>query len=232
MHKSASKYELFEMIISLIKTEIQQTPEDTNYTIALSGGSTPKDLYSEMAAKIPEILRAKVCFLQVDERMVPPEHEDSNQKMIREALIIPANIPDKCFLSINTLLDHESARDEYAQKLLNSSFIKTVNHRPRIDCMILGMGSDGHTASLFSDKDCEIEGIVAATIPQELPYKRVSLTLGTILNAGKFLFLVTGKSKAEKVKELDSGGNFPAAKVLQSASDAHFYCDEEAASRL
>ena len=119
------------------------------FTVALSGGSTPKVLYSLLAS--PEY-RERIDWLHVhlfwgDERCVPPDHPESNYRMVQEALLSKIQIPPENIHRMAGEKDPQTAAVEYEQELRD--FFQTKDAAPRFDLILLGLGEDGHTASLF-----------------------------------------------------------------------------------
>ena len=205
--------------------------------IALSGGSTPKIVFDELAANFQkDIDWSAVHLYWGDERCVVPTDDQSNYKMTLEHLISKISIPEE---NIHRIQGENTPKDEakrYAA-LLDTNLPKEKGI-PQFDLVILGMGDDGHTASIFpheidlwhSDKYCEV-----ATHP-ESGQKRISIT-GAIINAADTVaFLVTGSNKAEKVKEIiDKEGdfkNYPATLVEPLSERLLWFMDEDAASLL
>lgn len=167
--------------------------------IALSGGSTPQPIYKALAKKLPTL--PIVHFYQVDERYVPADHPDSNQKMIRTTL------KPKNFHYFDTSLPIKKSLQKYSKELPKS-----------FDLTILGIGEDGHTASLFPNtKALTTKSQVAHTTTRKFSIKdRLTITFPTILKSKNILVLL--KNKAKIIKELQnptkSKEKFPALKLL------------------
>ena len=202
--------------------------------IALSGGSTPKIVFDELAANFQsDIDWSGVHLYWGDERCVEPTDEQSNYKMTDEHLISKISIPEENIHRIKGENEPEYEAKRYEEFLKES--LPKVNSIPQFDLVILGMGDDGHTASIFpheielwgSDKYCEV------AVHPDSGQKRVSLTGRIINNADTVAFLVTGKSKTEKFKEIknQSGDykNYPASLVNPSSGRLLWFLDEVAA---
>lgn len=175
------------------------------YNIALSGGSTPIPVYQALASLALPF--AKIHFYQTDERFVPPTHKDSNQKLIKEAF---KKLPPPNFHFFNTALPIAASLKEY-KKSLPAQF----------DLTILGIGPDGHIASLFPhEKALTSQSHTAHTTTQEFAIKdRLTLTFAPILTSKKILVLLKGPEKEAVLKKLQSPQsltiqNFPAKKLL------------------
>ena len=210
------------------------------FTVALSGGSTPRRLY-ELLATPPwseGLPWSSIQFFQVDERCVPPDHVESNYRMIREALLDRAGIPEENFHRIEAeRSDREEAALEYAKQI--ARFLRPrPGAWPRFDLVLLGMGADGHTASLFPGSPAldEKHLWVASNYVKQLAACRVTLTLPVLNAAAEILFLVAGAEKAERLREViaDSDGprRLPAQRVAPSDGTVIWYLDEAAAGWL
>ena len=207
-------------------------------TVALSGGSTPKSLFGYWSS-LPEgeIDWTKIKFFWGDERCVAPEDSESNFKMTKEHLFNNINIPEENIFRIKGENNPTDEAKRYGE-LLNSE-LEQQNGTPVFDIVILGMGDDGHTASIFPH---EIElwnnenNCVTATHPDSGQI-RVSLT-GKVINAAKnVVFLVTGSNKADKVKEIIeqpevAEKKYPAALVQPDSDNLYWYLDEAAAEKM
>jgi 6-phosphogluconolactonase len=169
-----------------------------------------------------------------DERCVPPEDPGSNYRLAHEALLAHVPIPPENVHRIQGELEPTAAARAYEREL--QDFF--CGPKTRFDLVLLGLGSDGHTASLFLGSDAlnEIErlAVAAEAIYQDRPAHRVTLTLPTINSARQVLFLVTDSGKAEIVRAVleGSAGHLPAQRVQPTAGQLTWLLDGDAASRL
>jgi 6-phosphogluconolactonase len=176
------------------------------FTVALSGGSTPRSTYTLLASDefAPRVDWPRVHVFWGDERCVPPDHPDSNYRMAYEALLQHVPIPPKNIHRIRGEMEPEQAVQEYERTLLTVFAGSPGGPPPRFDLVLLGMGSDGHTASLFPGTAAIHEGErwVVAHYVDKLSAWRVTLT-PTIINAAAHVtFLVSGSAKAERLQEV------------------------------
>ena len=205
--------------------------------VALSGGSTPKIVFDELALRnLSKEDWQKVHLYWGDERCVPPEDSESNYKMTVEHLISKIEIPKGNVHRVKGENDPQKEAKRYAAVLKDK--LPAVEDLPRFDLVILGMGDDGHTASIFpheidlwnADQICEV-----AEHP-ETGQKRITITGKVINHAATVAFLVTGESKAEKVGEiLDQRGGYmtyPAHLVRPASGHLLWFLDEPAASEI
>lgn len=211
------------------------------FLLALSGGSTPKTLYQTLMS--PEWKQRfdwpRIFFLFGDERCVPPDHPESNFHMARAALFQPLGIaPDHIYRIQGEHPDPAAAAQQYEEtlrRLTNSAAPET----PRIDLILLGLGEDGHTASLFPGTPALQEQKRAVTVGQAPKGigSRLTMTLGVLNGATMVLFLVTGSSKAGIVRavlEPDSAADraLPAALVAPESGRLLWMLDRSAAAQL
>ena len=210
--------------------------ERGRFTIALSGGSTPRRLYQILASPPYGNSLAWDCWhiFWSDERCVPPEHADSNYLMAKESLLDHVSIPDDQVHRIHgETVPHEAAR----------SYEATVREvleppAPVFDLILLGIGEDGHTASLFPGTEAlgEEERLVVDNWVPHLQIHRITFTLPLLNSAKVVAFLDTGEAKAEvvrKVLEPGAGDDVPpAALVRPSTGEAHWFLTLGAAKLL
>lgn len=207
-------------------------------TIALSGGSTPKSLFDYWAKNhINDIEWNKIFLFWGDERCVSSTDVQSNYKMTKDHLLNFVSIPESNIFRIEGENDPSEEAKRYSEVL--DKELKTINNTPSFDIVILGMGDDGHTASIFPHEmhlwDNKQNCVVA--IHPDSGQKRVSITGKIINNAERVLFLVTGSNKAEKVKVIFESQDlvkdtYPAARVNPISKDLTWYLDIEAAKLL
>jgi 6-phosphogluconolactonase len=201
------------------------------FHVALAGGNTPKGLYQLLASKpyISQVDWSRVYIYFGDERYVPMDHPDSNYRMAREALLDLVPIPPQQILRIQTeFSDPQLAADNYT-RLLQSSLPEGIC----LDLILLGVGSDGHTASLFPETSILAvrNRLVAAVYVEKLSAWRISMTYPVIERARQILFLVTGVDKAPVIARVlagPQGRDFPVQR-LQAKGEVHWYLDADAA---
>lgn len=232
-----TKEELFaagaERLVAVVK---KARAEGRDCTTALSGGSTPKALYTLVADRVsrePELQKLdwpRVHFFFGDERCVPSDHADSNFGMAKRTLLAHGLVPEQNLHRVRTELPPAEAAADYEQQLRS----RFGNREPRFDLILLGMGPDGHTASLFPDTSAlqERERLVVANHVAKLHADRITFTY-KVLNAGReVLFLVAGEDKREAVKSiLADRVPLPAGKVRPRGA-LDWYLDEAAAAFL
>ena len=177
------------------------------FSMALSGGSTPKTLYSLLANDSTfrtEFAWDKIHFFWGDERHVPPVHPASNYRMTKEALLSKVPVPSENIHRIRSENpDARQAAKEYEETLRAFFRLKTGEY-PRFDLVLLGMGPDGHTASLFPGTEAlhEQEHLVVANWVEKLHAYRITMTLPVLNEAALVLFLVSGEDKAETLRQV------------------------------
>lgn len=217
------KKKLFENLCSLI-SETAGRAIDTNgrFSMALSGGRTPRALYETLSEKFFDRIDWSRTFLfWGDERFVPHDHPESNYRMAAEALISRVPILAENVFPVPTG-ERTAARTARTYEKSLRRFFREEEF-PRFDLVLLGLGQDGHAASLFSgDKavDETKRWVVASKAPE--PYairERITLTFPVINSARTVIMLVTGEKKREILeKVLKSEGGYPAAKVEPAGS--------------
>jgi len=212
--------------------------ENKNFSAALSGGSTPARLYELLASPNRTIPWKHVHLFQVDERCVPPDHAESNYKMIRAALLQHILIPASNFHRMEAEnADRDAASRQYAEEMARELHPEK-GEWPRMDLVFLGMGSDGHTASLFpgSAALAERELWVRPNYSERLRSFRLTLTYPVLNAAAQVIFLVAGADKAETLRNVFNGSKqepgFPAEGIKPAKGQLSWYLDEAAAQLL
>ncbi len=206
------------------------------FSVALSGGSTPGALYKLLAG---EPYRRQIPWDGVhlfwgDERCVPPEDPGSNYRLARETLIDHVPIPPKNIYRVHGELAPGAAARAY-ERQLHDFFCGPWT---RFDLVLLGLGGDGHTVSLFPDSPLlgQTERLTAAVEAhyEDRPAQRVTLTLPAINTARYVLFLVSGSAKADIVQSVLEGpmGHLPAQEIRPSAGQLTWLLDAAAAAKL
>ncbi len=203
-----------------------------NFKIALSGGSTPTSLFRLLAT--PEYEKClpweKVLFYWVDERCVDPDHEDSNYRVARDELL--HKVAATKFYRMRGELDPTEAAMGY-ESLLRQHFDLAPGELPRFDCILLGMGADGHTASLFPEEEGIniTDRLVIDQHIAKLKSDRLTLTLPVLNNARCCIFMIQGAEKHEvlaKALNILGSPDLPAQKVKPVDGELIWVVDESA----
>lgn len=223
-----------ELILAKAK---EKTKKSLPFNIALSGGSTPKLLFTllanEYANSIPWHF---VRLFWVDERCVPPTHPESNFGMTYDSLLTHVPIHDSNIFRMQGE-DIPGKEAERYQTMLERE-LPLRDGFPEFDLVLLGMGDDGHTASIFPDNMSLLQSgvAVAVGVHPASGQQRITLTGPTILKSKQVVFLITGASKASVLQQIikrePEGERYPAFYVAQKAASADFYLDQAAASLL
>jgi 6-phosphogluconolactonase len=207
------------------------------FATALSGGSTPKGLYAMLAEKFASSLDwRKTFFFWGDERHVPPDHPESNFRMARDAMLSRLPIPAENVFRVRAEeADANGAAEEYERTLLQFFQVKPGEF-PRFDLIHLGMGPDGHTASLFPGTQALRERTrwVVANWLEKFQTFRITLTLPVLNKARCVTFLVTGSEKAGTLQQVlqGTGSEFPANLIHPVNGKLLWMVDRAAAARL
>ncbi|UZP68705.1 6-phosphogluconolactonase [Desulfovibrio mangrovi] len=233
LHVAENPETLARLAAKLVIERCQKAiAERGTFTIALSGGKTPTLLFQLLAT--PEFQKSlpweKVLFYWVDERCVDPDHSDSNYRVARDELL--QKVEATKFYRMRGELDPEEAAQAY-ERLLRQHFELGAGELPRFDCILLGMGADGHVASLFPEE----EGInikdrlVIDQRISKLKSDRLTLTLPVLNNARCCIFMVQGKEKHEvlaKALNILGSPDLPAQKVKPVNGELIWVVDEDA----
>jgi 6-phosphogluconolactonase len=210
------------------------------FTIVLSGGSTPRGLYELLAAD-PAIRDRlpwhHLHFFWGDERHVPPDHPQSNYRMAHESLFSLAPVPSENIHRVPAEEPEAALAAEKYEQELRTFFGLEVGQLPRFDCILLGMGSDGHTASLFPETEAlhTSNRLVVANWVDKFNAYRLTLTVPVLNHADLVMFLVSGHEKAEVLKEVLQGGRQPdrfPAQLIRPDPGKLLWIVDRAAARL
>ncbi|HZE88407.1 MAG TPA: 6-phosphogluconolactonase [Verrucomicrobiae bacterium] len=209
------------------------------FNAALAGGSTPKGLYS-LLGEPPYRERIpwdKVHFFFGDERAVPPDHDDNNYRMVWKTLLSKVPMPPWHTHRMATEVPPRDAAG-YCEMILTAHFGLKGGELPKLDLALLGMGPDGHTASLFPGSDAVREKTKLCVAPWVEKFKsfRVTLTPPVFNNSASVIFLVAGEDKAETLHEVLEGpedpDRFPAQAIRPTAGRLTWMVDRAAARLL
>jgi 6-phosphogluconolactonase len=213
--------------------------EFAGFTIALSGGSTPRNLYTLIAANASATLPwDKMFFFWGDERHVPPDSPDSNYRMAKESLLSKVPIPPANIFPVPAENPDAAQVAEVYEQTLRRFFAVAPGEFPRFDLILLGMGPDGHTASLFPETAAlqEKSRLVVANWVEKLGGSRITFTLPLLNSARCVTFLVSGTDKAAALHEVLEGNapaeKYPSRLVQPSDGKLIWFVDRAAASEL
>ena len=201
--------------------------ERDQFRIALSGGNTPRSVYAEMAKR--DLPWEKFLFTFGDERCVPPENDESNFRMASEALFRPASVPDSSILRMRGEIEPALSAKEYEAQLdmlATKRGEKIYEH----DLILLGLGDDGHTASLFPGTGAlsETERRVVANYVSKLNSWRLTFTFPLIFAARAVCFLIGANKDPKLIERIFSGDPaLPAARVDQNAKSVTWIIEQK-----
>jgi 6-phosphogluconolactonase len=233
----ASVEKLSEAFAKMISDDISKTPREQFFSIAFSGGSTPRSVFKFIAENYADKINwSKVLVFWGDERCVPPDDEESNYKMAFENLLSYVTIPDLNIFRI------QGENNPYAEAKNYSEIVnKLLRHKngiPQFDLFMLGLGEDGHTASIFPDQ-ISILNSEKLFEPSQHPaskQNRITATGKLINNSKQVCFLVTGSSKAKKVSQIiekkESDQLLPAAFIHPVEGEVIWMLDAPASLNL
>ncbi len=199
------------------------------FRVSLSGGSTPKTLYSLLAS--PEFKDrfpwSRVLWFWGDERFVPQDHPESNYKMTREAMLSKVPVRPENIFPVPVDGDPDVAAARYAeilQKVYGAPFLDP--QRPLFDLVLLGLGPDGHTASLLPGEPVLKERTKwVACVPHGRDEIRITMTYPALESAQRVAFLVAGKEKAAIFKEIQTGQSLVPAAQIRPTGDLFWFVD-------
>jgi 6-phosphogluconolactonase len=223
----------------VVRTAADAVAERGRFTIALSGGSTPKNLYTLIAANANTSLPwERIFFFWGDERHVPPEDAESNYRMAKETLLSKVAIPAGNIFRIPAEYADATASADAYERTLQKFFALAPGEFPRLDLILLGMGPDGHTASLFPETGAlrEKSRLVVSNWVEKLKASRITVTLPVLNSARCVAFLVSGSDKAAALREVLEGSGpaekYPSKLVRPTDGNVIWFVDRAAASGL
>lgn len=243
-YKINNQIKIFESISDLSKfigifwkENTENLPGEKFYSIALSGGNTPLKIFQFLSKDFNETIEwNKIHFFWGDERCVPPTDNDSNYKLAKDFLLDNININAQNIFRIKGEVDPKEEAESYSNTLIKN--LATENSLPKFDFVMLGLGEDGHTASIFpnqidlfhSTNYCEV-----AEHPTS-GQKRITITGSIINNSDTVAFVVVGKSKAARVFEImnnkESSNQYPASLVCPRNGKLFWLLDKKSASMI
>jgi 6-phosphogluconolactonase len=229
--------ELARATADLFVARSQQAPGA--FRVALSGGHTPIALHELLAASPyrERVAWERVQFYWGDDRCVPPDDEQSNYRMARETLLEPLGIPAAQIHRMRTELPPAEAADQYEQEL-RATFNLAEGALPRFDFNLLGMGPDGHTASLFPHTAglLERERLVIANEVPQMQTTRITLTVPVFNAAATTIFMIAGGDKADALEAVLRGPvnpeEYPSQLIAPTDGELLFLLDRAAAAKL
>ena len=227
---------LDEMALKALQWLTEKTSAQDTVSVALSGGNTPQALF-ERIVKLDKgtVDWNKLMVFWGDERCVPPEHTDSNFRSAQKSILIPLDIPEEHIFRMHGEAEPEKETERYS--LILAKKLPLVNGFPQFDLVLLGLGEDGHTASIFLGNNRLFATTQFCTVAKhpKSGQKRITLTGSVINHAAEVAFLVTGTPKAGIVAEIATSPklvHYPAAKVAPVSGKLTWLLDKGAASGL
>lgn len=240
LRRLATPQDLFQAAAEeVISNAANAVAQRGRFAIALAGGSTPRNLYTLIAANAGASLPwAQMYFFWGDERHVPPDDPDSNYRMAKETLLSKVPVPAGNIFPIPAENPDAAAAAEIYEQTLRKFFALKPGEFPRFDLILLGMGPDGHTASLFPQTSAlqEKSRIVVNNWVEKLGASRITLTLPALNAARAALFLVSGSDKASALREVLEGDGpaekFPSRLLQPVDGELIWFVDRAAACEL
>lgn len=221
--------EAAKRVVELARTSIARR---ARFTIALSGGSTPRAMFTLLADEPfrSQMDWGKIEFFWSDERCVPPDHKDSNYLMAHEALLSKVPVPPEHIHRMQGELEPALAAQAFTQEIRKT----LASDLQDFDCILLGLGPDGHTASLFPGSEAlkVAEPVVVANWVEKFQTWRITMSAPLINQARCVMFLAAGEEKAAPLHEVLEGARQPdvyPAQLIDPAGDCWWLIDEAAA---
>lgn len=216
---------------AVVESAFRAAHDHGNFRLVVAGGRTPKATYELLAGEMrEEVDWRRVTLFFGDERCVPPSDASSNYRMVKESLIDPLKLPSSAVRRMAGEVTPDNAAAEYDVEVRRA----IEDRRPAFDLVLLGMGPEGHTASLFPGQAAleerhrtVVHATVAATPPDRLTMTPVALGA-----TRQILFLVTGEDKSAALQEVFQGDSQLPAAIVSRLAPARFLVDEAAASKV
>ncbi|HEY8740584.1 MAG TPA: 6-phosphogluconolactonase [Candidatus Dormibacteraeota bacterium] len=216
---------------AVVEAAFRASHEHGNFRLVLAGGRTPRAAYELLAGEMrDEVDWRRVTLFFGDERCVPPTDEASNYRMVRETLVDPLKLPSSAVHHMAGAIAPDNAAAEYDFEVRRA----VEERRPAFDLVLLGMGPEGHTASLFPGSPALEERHKMAlhvTVPAT-PSERITMTPPALSSTRQILFLVTGEDKADAIAAVFKDESDLPAAVVSRLAPSRFLVDEAAASRV
>lgn len=227
--------ELSVFFANLIKNDVDKSTEKIN--LALSGGSTPEFIFKFLADQYQlKINWNRINFFWGDERCVPPADPESNYKMAYDNLLSSLKIPESNIFRIHGEADPADEAKRYGEIIKKN--VQQKNNFPAFDIIMLGLGEDGHTASIFPDQMELItdDNICSVAVHPVTSQKRITLTGRTINNAKQIVFIVTGENKSKAVSDILNKNTgcekYPAGYIKPASGKLIWLLDQAAAGSI
>jgi len=218
---------LAEHAASLLVEKLAARDAGIPFTIALSGGRIPKLLYKAITKRASKISFKNVHFFWGDERVVSPSDDQSNYKLAAASLLLALKISEDCIHRIVTERGEKFAVEQAEVEISRIADLDSEG-QPMLNLVFLGMGEDGHVASLFPDdtESLESKAVYRAVTSPKPPPRRITLGFPALAAAHEVWVLASGESKAEALRQSKaSDGNTPLAKVLRDRTHTEIFTD-------
>jgi 6-phosphogluconolactonase len=225
---------------TIIQVAIDAIEKRSIFRIALSGGSTPKTLFTKLASD-PDFKKQmpwkSTHFFWSDERTVPPDHPESNFRMAREAMFKHVDVPQSQIHRIHAEMEDPNAAAQEYENEIRQHFNVNAPQFPKFDLILLGMGPDGHTASLFPATEAlqEKKRLVVSNWVSKFNTYRITFTVPLINAACTVMFLVGGEDKAATLKAVLEGPDDPhvfPSQFIKPDGDLIWFVDQAAGKLL
>lgn len=232
-----SREALAQSFAAILIKDLDRIEPDHYYTVALSGGSTPEYIFRFISDNYAErISWEKMLIFWGDERCVPPDDKESNYRMAYESLLQNVPLPDANIFRIRGEDDPATEARQYSE--LVTDMVPLYRGIPQFDLMLLGLGDDGHIASIFPDRPDLFTSnqLFEVAHRPDKKQKRITATGRLINNSSKIYYIVTGKGKAAIVSDIIEGKSgselYPASHVMPGSGHLVWMLDTGAASLL